>query len=49
MSDTADLPFRPFAPGTQPPLDSPGYRSTAKRHPNVRNTQSWCGCRAARR
>ena len=28
------LPLRPFAPGTQPPLDSPSYRSTAKRHPS---------------
>ena len=35
MSDTVDLPFRPYAPGTQPPLDSPGYRSTGKRHPNA--------------
>jgi protocatechuate 3,4-dioxygenase beta subunit len=35
MTDTMDLPFRPYAAGTQPPLDSPGYRSTAKRHPNA--------------
>ncbi len=32
MTDT--LPFRPYAPGTQPPLDTPAYGSTAKRHPN---------------
>jgi len=31
MSDP--IPFRPYAPGTQPPLDLPPYRSTAKRHP----------------
>ena len=30
-----DMPFRPFSPGTQPPLDAPGYRSTAKRHPGA--------------
>ena len=30
-----DMPFRPYAPGTQPPLDAPGYASTAKRHPNA--------------
>jgi len=29
----SSLPFRDYAPGTQPPLDAPGYRSTAKRHP----------------
>ena len=29
-----DLPaYRPDPPGTHPPLDSPGYRSTALRHP----------------
>lgn len=33
MSETTDLPFRPFAPGTQPPNNSPAYRSTGKRHP----------------
>ena len=33
MSDTSTLPFRPFAAGSQPPLDFPGYGSTAKRHP----------------
>ena len=31
MSDP--VPFRPFAAGTQPPLDSPAYRSTHLRHP----------------
>ena len=30
---TDDLPFRAVAPGAQPDNDSPGYRSTAKRHP----------------
>ncbi len=30
-----DMPFRPYAPGTQPPLFAPGYGSTAKRHPNA--------------
>lgn len=25
--------YRPYAPGTQPPLDVPDYRGTAKRHP----------------
>ena len=33
MSDTSTHPFRAFSPGTQPPLDSPIYGSTAKRHP----------------
>ena len=33
MSESETLPFRPFSPATQPPLDAPGYRSTAKRHP----------------
>jgi len=28
-----DKPFRPYAPGTQPPNDSPAYRSTILRHP----------------
>lgn len=27
------IPFRPAAPGTQPPLDAPGYGSTRLRHP----------------
>ncbi len=27
------LPFRPVAPGTQPPLDAPEYGSTHRRHP----------------
>ena len=31
MSDP--LTFRPFTPGTQPPLDVPAYRGTTKRHP----------------
>lgn len=31
MSDP--IPFRPAADGTQPPLDLPSYRSTARRHP----------------
>ena len=26
-------PFRPYAPGTQPPYDAPAYRGTIKRHP----------------
>ena len=30
---TDALPFRPAAPGTQPPLDAPSYTSTRKRHP----------------
>ena len=33
MSQANDAPFRPYAPGTQPPLDAPGYGSTQKRHP----------------
>jgi protocatechuate 3,4-dioxygenase beta subunit len=28
-----DKPFRPYAPGSQPPNDSPEYRSTLLRHP----------------
>jgi protocatechuate 3,4-dioxygenase beta subunit len=28
-----EAPFRDFAPGTQPPNDSPAYRSTEFRHP----------------
>ena len=35
MSDATLLPFRPFVSGSQPPLDAPGYRSTAKRHPSA--------------
>jgi protocatechuate 3,4-dioxygenase beta subunit len=27
------VPFRPLPPGTQPPLDVPGYLGTRKRHP----------------
>jgi protocatechuate 3,4-dioxygenase, beta subunit len=27
------VPFRPYAPGTQPPYDAPAYGSTHKRHP----------------
>ncbi len=27
------MPFRPYAPGTQPPLDAPAYLNTARRHP----------------
>ena len=34
MPDPTDLPFRPYAPGSQPPLDAPAYGSTAKRHPS---------------
>jgi protocatechuate 3,4-dioxygenase beta subunit len=34
MIDLSDLPFRPYAPGSQPPLDTPSYGSTAKRHPS---------------
>ncbi|MBN8871917.1 MAG: protocatechuate 3,4-dioxygenase subunit beta [Rhodospirillales bacterium] len=30
---TDPLPFRPITPGTQPPLDLPGYRSTQRRFP----------------
>lgn len=33
MSQASDAPFRPYAPGSQPPLDAPGYGSTQKRHP----------------
>ena len=28
-------PYRPVAPGSQPPLDLPSYLSTAKRHPDA--------------
>ena len=31
MNDFTD--FRPYAPGSQPPNDSPAYGSTRKRHP----------------
>jgi protocatechuate 3,4-dioxygenase beta subunit len=31
MSDA--IPFRPYASGTQPEYDTPGYMSTRKRHP----------------
>ena len=27
------IPFRPHAPGTQPPYDAPAYLGTSKRHP----------------
>lgn len=30
---TDPLPWRPIAPGTQPPLDAPEYGSTHRRHP----------------
>ncbi len=33
MSQATETPFRPYAPGTQPPLDAPDYGSTQKRHP----------------
>ncbi len=33
MSQTTDVPFRPYVPGTQPPLDAPDYGSSHKRHP----------------
>ncbi len=29
----SETPFKAYAPGTQPPNDSPGYRSTEFRHP----------------
>ena len=32
-ADTIET-FAPAPPGTHPPLDSPGYRSTHLRHPN---------------
>jgi protocatechuate 3,4-dioxygenase, beta subunit len=34
MSEPTSLPFRPYVLGTQPPLDAPAYRSTARRHPS---------------
>ena len=30
---TDPTPFRPYAPGTQPPYDAPAYLGTLKRHP----------------
>ena len=33
MSQAGDAPFRPYAPGSQPPLDAPDYGSSHKRHP----------------
>jgi protocatechuate 3,4-dioxygenase, beta subunit len=33
MTDTLSSAFRPYAPGSQPPLDAPAYGSTQKRHP----------------
>src|SRR5207248_5538190 len=33
QSEHDPLPFRPYAPGTQPPYDTPAYGSTQKRHP----------------
>jgi protocatechuate 3,4-dioxygenase beta subunit len=32
-SERDPLPFRPYAPGTQPPYDTPAYGSTHRRHP----------------
>ncbi len=32
---TDPVAYRPFAPGTQPPYDAPGYQSTHKRHPKA--------------
>jgi protocatechuate 3,4-dioxygenase beta subunit len=34
MSQASHTPFRPYAPGSQPPLDAPAYGSTGKRHPS---------------
>src|SRR5438309_10501318 len=31
--DREEIPFRPYAPGTQPAYDVPAYGSTHKRHP----------------
>ena len=31
--DERSHPYRPYAPGTQPPYDVPGYRGTSRRHP----------------
>jgi len=33
MSERDPIPYAPEQPGTQPPNDYPGYKSTAKRHP----------------
>jgi protocatechuate 3,4-dioxygenase beta subunit len=33
QSERDPLPFREYAPGTQPPYDAPAYGSTHKRHP----------------
>ncbi len=33
MGEADQAPFRPYAPGSQPPLDAPQYGSTHKRHP----------------
>ncbi len=33
MNQASDAPFRPYAPGSQPPLDAADYGSTQKRHP----------------
>lgn len=33
MSQADETPFRSYVPGSQPPLNSPAYRSTALRHP----------------
>ena len=33
QSEREGIPFRPYAPGTQPPYDAPAYGSTHKRHP----------------
>lgn len=35
MGHATEPPFRPYAPGTQPPLDAPAYRSAHKRHPSA--------------
>lgn len=35
MSQSTQAPFRPYAPGSQPPLDAPEYGSTHKRHPSA--------------
>src|SRR5205807_9174490 len=33
QSEREPIPFRPYAPGTQPAHDAPAYGSTHKRHP----------------
>lgn len=35
MDQQSDAPFRPYAPGSQPPLNAPAYGSTRKRHPGA--------------